>query len=95
MSRVNFKPLEDRVLVKTSAADTKTQSGIHIPDSAQEKPQKGIIVAVGPGRKKKGIPLKEGDEILFEKLAGVKIHIDEKEYLIMRSSDVFGIINAK
>jgi chaperonin GroES len=92
MSKNNFKPNEDRVLVEAAEAETKTASGIIIPDTAKEKPQKGIVVAIGEGLKDKPVTVKVGDNILYGKYAGTEITIDGKEYLIMRNSDIFGTI---
>ena len=92
MSKVNFKPLADRVLVEPSAAETKTASGIIIPDSAQEKPQKGKIVAFGPGTKENPVTLKVGDNILYGKYSGTELKNDGVDYLIMRESDILAII---
>ena len=91
MSKVNFTPQGDRVLVEPAAAEEKTASGIIIPDTAKEKPQKGTIIAVGPGKKKdEPMTVKVGDNVLYGKYAGTEIMIDGKEYLIMRQDDVFG-----
>jgi len=92
MAKVNFKPLADRVLVEPAAAEEKTASGIIIPDTAKEKPQKGSIVAVGEGKKDEPITVKVGDHVLYGKYSGTEITIDGKEYLIMKQSDIFGII---
>lgn len=92
MSKVNIKPLADRVLVESAAAEEKTASGIIIPDTAKEKPQKGKVIAVGNGKKDEPLTVKEGDEVLYGKYAGTEITIDGKEYLIMRESDIFAII---
>jgi chaperonin GroES len=92
MAKVNFKPLADRVLVEPAAAEEKTASGIIIPDTAKEKPQKGSIVAVGEGKKDEPITVKVGDKVLYGKYSGTEITIDGKEYLIMKQSDIFGII---
>ncbi len=92
MSKVNFKPLADRVLVEPAVAEEKTASGIIIPDTAKEKPQKGEIVAVGSGKKDEPINVKIGDHVLYGKYAGTEITIDDKEYLIMKESDIYGII---
>jgi chaperonin GroES len=89
---INFKPNEDRILVEAMEAETKTASGIYIPDTAKEKPQSGKVVAVGEGLKDKPVTVKEGDQIFYGKYAGTEIVIDGKEYLIMRSSDVLGTI---
>lgn len=90
--KVNFKPNEDRILVEAIEADNKTASGIYIPDSAKEKPQSGKVVAVGEGLKDKPVTVKTGDQIFYGKYTGTEIVIDGKEYLIMRNSDVLGII---
>ncbi len=92
MSSVNIKPLADRVLVEPAAAEEKTASGIIIPDSAKEKPQKGSVVAVGTGKKDEPITVKVGDQVLYGKYAGTEITIEGKEYLIMRESDIFAVI---
>ena len=89
---INFKPNEDRILVEAMEAETKTASGIYIPDTAKEKPQSGKVVAVGEGLKDKPVTVQEGDQIFYGKYAGTEIVIDGKEYLIMRSSDVLGTI---
>jgi chaperonin GroES len=92
MAKINFKPNEDRVLVEPAPAEAKTASGIIIPDTAKEKPQKGKVIAVGEGLKDKPVTVKVGDQILYGKYSGTEITIDGKEYLIMRNSDIFGII---
>lgn len=92
MSKVSFKPNEDRVLVEPAAAEEKTASGIIIPDTAKEKPQEGSVVAVGGGTTEKPVTVKVGDKILYGKYSGTEITIDGKEYLIMRNSDIFGTI---
>ncbi len=92
MSKVNFKPNEDRVLVQAAEAESKTASGIIIPDTAQEKPQEGSVIAVGGGTSEKPVTVKVGDKILYGKYSGTEIMIDGKEYLIMRNSDIFGTI---
>jgi len=89
---MKIKPLADRVLVEPSAAETKTASGIIIPDSAQEKPQKGKIIAVGPGTKDNPVTLKVGDNILYGKYSGTELKHDGANYLIMRESDILAII---
>jgi len=92
MSKVNITPLADRVVVEAAAAEEKTASGIIIPDTAKEKPQKGTIVAVGSGKKDEPITVKVGDSVLYGKYAGTEITIDGNEYLIMRESDIFAIV---
>jgi len=92
MAKLNIKPLADRVIIEASAAEAKTAGGIIIPDTAKEKPQKGIVVAVGPGTKDEPVTLKEGDTVLYGKYAGTEISYEDKEYLIMRESDIVAII---
>ncbi|RZL45194.1 MAG: co-chaperone GroES [Pedobacter sp.] len=95
---LNFKPNADRVVVETAAAEEKTASGIYIPDTAKEKPQQGVVVAVGPGRyaDQTGtlIPLsvKVGDQVLYSKYGGTEVTIEGKEYLIMRDADILGAL---
>ena len=95
---MGFKPLHDRVLVRRLGEEDKTAGGIIIPDTAQEKPSEGKIVAVGPGTRDKvgnlvPLELKVGDTILFGKWSGTEARIDGEELLIMQESDVMGIIN--
>ena len=85
---MKIKPLADRVLVKPAEAEEKTASGIIIPDSAQEKPLKGKVVAVGEGTKDEKMILEEGDEVLYGKYAGTELELDGEKFLIMRQSDV-------
>jgi chaperonin GroES len=92
MSKVNIKPLADRVLVDPAAAETKTAGGIIIPDTAKEKPQKGTIVAVGPGKKDEPLTVKVGDQVLYGKYGGTEIAIEGKDYLMMRESDIYAIL---
>jgi chaperonin GroES len=92
MGKLNIKPLADRVLVEPAAAETKTAGGIIIPDTAKEKPQKGKVVAVGKGTKKKPLTVQVGDSILYGKYAGTEINVDGTDYLIMRESDIFAIV---
>lgn len=92
MSKVNIKPLADRVVVEAAAAEEKTAGGIIIPDTAKEKPQRGKVVAAGPGKKDEPTTVKVGDTILYGKYAGTEIQVDGKDYLIMRESDIFAII---
>ncbi|MEA3497028.1 MAG: co-chaperone GroES [Bacteroidota bacterium] len=87
-----IKPLADRVLIKQSDAEEKTQSGIIIPDSAKEKPQQGIVIAVGQGIKDQPMTVKEKDTILYGKYAGTEISIEGEDYLIMKESDILAII---
>ena len=88
-----IKPLADRVLIKVSDAETTTASGIIIPDNAQEKPQKGTVVAVGAGTKDNQITLSVGDIVLYGKYAGTELKHDGEEFIIMKESDIFAIIN--
>jgi len=92
MSKINLKPLADRVVIEPVAAETKTASGIYIPDTAQEKPQKGKIVAVGSGTKDEEMKVKVGDLVLYGKYAGTEININNEKFLIMRQSDILAII---
>jgi chaperonin GroES len=89
---VNIKPLADRVLVKPAEAEVTTKSGIIIPDTAKEKPQKGTVVAVGPGTKDEPTTVKVDDIVLYGKYAGTEINVDGDDYLIMRESDLLAII---
>jgi len=92
MSTVNIKPLADRVLIEPAAAEEKTTGGIIIPDTAREKPQKGKVVAVGPGKKDEPMTLKEGDQVLYGKYGGTDFTLDGKDYLIMREADIYAIV---
>ena len=92
MSKLNIKPLADRVLVEPAAAETKTSSGIIIPDTAKEKPQKGNIVAVGPGTKDNPVTVKVGDVVLYGKYSGTELNHEGKYYLIMKENDILAII---
>lgn len=92
MSQVNVKPLADRVLIEPAAAEEKTAFGIIIPDTAKEKPQRGIVVAVGPGKKDEPLTVKVGDTVLYGKYSGTELTVEAKDYLIMRESDIFAII---
>ncbi len=92
MAKLNIKPLADRVLIEPAPAEAKTAGGIIIPDTAKEKPQKGTIVAVGPGKKDEPITVKVGDNVLYGKYAGTEITIAGVDYMIMRESDVVAII---
>ena len=92
MSKVKFKPLADRVLVKPEAAEEKTASGIIIPDTAKEKPQKGKIIAVGEGTSDYKMNVKIGDRVLYGKYSGTELTIDDTDYLIMKETDIFGIV---
>ncbi len=92
MAKVNIKPLADRVLIEPLQAETKTASGIIIPDNAKEKPQKGTVVAVGPGTKDEKMTVKVGDTVLYGKYAGTELKFDGMDYLMMRESDILAIV---
>ena len=94
---MKFKPLRDRVFVKFSSEEEKTTGGLFIPDSAKEKPQRGTVIAIGPGRvtedgKRQPMDVKVGDTILFDKYSGSKIKMNDEEYLIIREEDILGIV---
>ena len=89
---VNIKPLADRVLIEPAAAEETTSSGIIIPDTAQEKPQRGVVVAVGPGKKDEPTIVKVGDSVLYGKYSGTDLNLDGKDYMMMRESDILAII---
>lgn len=94
---VSIQPLSDRVVVKPQPAEEKTASGLFIPDTAKEKPQRGEVVSVGTGRVENGtkidMTVKKGDVVLYGKYSGTEITIDDEDLLIMRESDILGIIN--
>ncbi len=85
-------PLHDRVIVKAAAAETKTAGGIIIPDTAKEKPQRGTVVAAGPGKKDEPMSVKPGDTVLYGKYAGTEINLEGEDLLIMRESDILAIV---
>lgn len=87
-----IKPLADRVVIKPAAAESKTASGIIIPDTAKEKPQRGTVMAVGPGKKDEPTTVNVGDTVLYGKYSGTEINIDGYDYLIMRESDILAIV---
>ncbi|MEM7510789.1 MAG: co-chaperone GroES [Bacteroidota bacterium] len=89
---LNIKPLADRVLVEPAPAEDKTASGIIIPDTAKEKPQRGTVVAVGPGKKDEPTTVKEGDTVLYGKYSGTEISLEGTDYLIMRESDILAVV---
>ncbi len=96
---MKFRPLHDRVVVKRLESDQKTKGGIIIPDTAKEKPQEGEVIAVGPGArddsgKVVALDVKAGDRILFGKWSGTEVKIDGEELLVMKESDIMGIIEA-
>ncbi|MBP5210762.1 MAG: co-chaperone GroES [Bacteroidales bacterium] len=90
---MTIKPLFDRVLVEAKEAETKTASGLFIPDTAKEKPQQGVVVAVGNGKKDEPMELKPGDTVLYGTYAGTEITVDGKDYLIMHQSDVVAVLS--
>ena len=90
--KMNIKPLSDRVLVEPAQAETETASGIIIPDTAQEKPQKGTIIAVGNGKVDEPLTVKIGDTVLYGKYSGTELKLEGKDYMIMRESDILAII---
>ena len=89
---LNVTPLHDRVIIKPAAAEEKTSSGLIIPDTAKEKPQRGIVVAAGTGKKDEPVTVKTGDTVLYGKYAGTEIQIEGQDYLIMRESDILAIV---
>ena len=89
---IMIKPLADRVLVEPKEAETKTASGLYIPDTAKEKPQEGKVIAVGPGKKDEPMEVKVGDEVLYGKYAGTEVTVDTKDYMIMKQSDILAIL---
>ena len=92
MNTINIKPLADRVLIEPAAAETQTSSGLYIPDTAKEKPQKGIVVAVGPGTKENPVTLSVGETVLYGKYAGTELQHDGKDFLIMKENDILAIV---
>jgi chaperonin GroES len=92
MAKINIKPLADRVLIEPVAAETKTASGIYIPDTAKEKPQNGNVVAVGPGTKDNPMTVKVGDSVIYGKYTGTELKLEGVDYLMMRESDILAIV---
>jgi chaperonin GroES len=93
---MNLKPLGDRVILKRQEAEEKTQSGIILPDSAKEKPQAAIVVAVGPGKEEDGkvtaMQVSEGDKVIYSKYSGTEVKFDDEEYVIVNQSDIIAIV---
>lgn len=87
-----IKPLADRVVIEPKEAETRTASGIFIPDTAKEKPQQGTIVAAGPGKKDEPMEVKVGDVVLYGKYAGTEVTVDDKKYLIVKQADILAIL---
>ena len=92
MAEINVKPLSDRVVIEPLEAEEVTSSGIIIPDSAKEKPQKGTVVAVGPGIGDEKMQVKKGDMVLYGKYTGTELSIDGKDFLIMQESEILAIV---
>ncbi len=92
MAELKIRPLADRVVVEPAEAEQKTASGIIIPDTAKEKPQRGTVVAVGNGKKDEPMTVKTGDVVLYGKYSGTEIEIDGRKVLIMKESDIFAIV---
>ena len=98
MSKINLKPLADRIVIKPAEAEEKTAGGIILPDTVKEKPVEGTVVAAGPGKvaddgKAIKMEVKVGDKVLYGKYSGTEVTINGEEYLIMRESDIFGILS--
>ena len=89
---LNIKPLADRVVIEPLPAETQTASGLYIPDSAQEKQQKGKVVAVGSGKKDHDMTVKTGDIVIYGKYAGTELKLDGNDYMIMKEEDILAII---
>jgi len=89
---LNIKPLSDRVLIEPEAAETKTASGIYIPETAKEKPQRGKVVAVGKGNKDHDMTVKVGDTVLYGKYSGTELKLEGSDYLMMREDDILAIV---
>ncbi len=87
-----IKPLADRVLIEPQEAQTKTAGGLYIPDTAKEKPQQGVVLATGPGKKDEPMEVKKGDTVLYGKYSGTEVTVDEKKYLIVKQSDILAIL---
>ena len=87
-----IRPLADRVLIEPKEAETKTASGIYIPDTAKEKPQQGKVIAVGPGKKDEPMEVKVGEVVLYGKYAGTEVTVEDKKYLIVKQSDILAIL---
>ena len=98
MANTKFRPLHDRVVVRRITAEEKTKGGIIIPDTAQEKPQEGQVIAVGPGSRDEAgklipVDIKSGDRVLFGKWSGTEVKLDGEELLIMKESDIMGVLS--
>ena len=91
-SKSQITPLHDRVIIKPSPAEEKTAGGIIIPDTAKEKPQRGTVIAAGPGKKDEPVSVKKGDTVLYGKYSGTEIRIDGQDFLILREGDILAIV---
>ena len=89
---INVQPLADRVIIEPAAAEEKTAGGIYIPDTAKEKPKQGKVIAAGNGKKDEPLTVKKGDTVLYGQYSGTEIKIEGNDYLIMRESDIFAIV---
>ena len=87
-----IRPLADRVVIEPKAAQTQTASGLYIPDTAKEKPQQGVVVAVGPGKKDEPMVVKVGETVIYGKYSGTEVSVDGVSYLIMKQSDILAIL---
>ena len=93
MSKLNIKPLRDRIVIERDQAEDQTAGGIIIPEAAKEKPVKGTVVAAGPGTKDEPTMVKVGDKVLYNKHSGSEVEVDGKRYLIMREQEIFAVVN--
>jgi len=91
-SSTKITPLHDRIIVKPAPAEEKTSGGIIIPDTAKEKPQRGMVIAAGPGKKDEPVTVKKGDTVLYGKYAGTEIKLEGEDLLILRESDILAIV---
>ena len=87
-----IRPLADRVVIEPREAETKTASGLYIPDTAKEKPQQGVVVAAGPGKQDEPMEVKVGDQVLYGKYSGTEVTVDGNKYLIVRQSDIWAVL---
>ena len=87
-----IRPVADRVVIEPKAAETQTASGLYIPDTAKEKPQQGVVVAVGPGKKDEAMEVALGDVVIYGKYSGTEVSVDGKDYLIMKQSDILAVL---
>ena len=95
---MNLKPLGDRVVVKASEAEEQTKSGLFIPDTAKEKPQKGVVIAVGEGKYREDgtrvpVDVKTGDTVIYGKYGGTEVKVDGEDYLILRADDIYAVVS--